>query len=532
VILLPVARPRFDMMFETHAGALVVQRQPFRPASRSPHAGRQTVSFPSGTVRLSFDEPNILDEPALIPIIRQACGNRRHVCVELNLSIRSTRIGLLEFDRLPSDKREREALIRWRFQDEFGVSPSEARLSFREFPLPAEAGGQDAHAPRKVRVLAAAIRTPILEQYQRLCVLAECFPVSVGLHELALFDRCRPYFEGSNEFLFATCLNGAFFFVAVRNGLPTFLRTKVLAETGPAAEQELTATIDYYLSETNSTNAAPLPLFVVFDAPAVSAAGDRCACPSAKSVGGKEQWNHPRVTRVCIAYETIVSGTRTGSESPLGLFANFSPARGAIRPLQLSFAAPVWSFIRGLQAVMIAATITSCTLAGWFWQEWRLIEDQQAKYREAVARQEAANQRFAEQMRQAGLTLTDAQISAIREDLVLADRLADKRAFSWTALLDDLEQGVPGHVSISSVRLDVHDSTVTLQGLARSLQDLSALVNQLEAQESFRGVRLVEHHVEHTERPPQRTERGQTGAASEKKPVVSFTVTTFYRPRV
>ncbi len=198
--------------------------------------------------------------------------------------------------------------------------------------------------------------------------------------------------------------------------------------------------------------------------------------------------------------------------------------------MHLSFRSPAIAVVRRIQWTLSLIVLTSLGFAVSFMQESRFLDEQSDYYEHALTRQHRVTQLFAEDMARAGLTLTDEQINAVRKEIAFANQLTEKRDFSWTEMLHNLEEGMPPRVSINSVRLNFQDSTIRLQGTVKTIQDLDALVTKLNEAGTFSRVGLTEHNI-HTNVGPARR---STEAVAEDRPnqrstdVIDFTLTVTY----
>ena len=163
--------------------------------------------------------------------------------------------------------------------------------------------------------------------------------------------------------------------------------------------------------------------------------------------------------------------------------------------LRLALAPPVVSTLRALQWSLIGLTVLSVGLTGWWWQERQDDDAMAERYETATARTETLNRQFEAQLTREGLTLPGDQIALVQGKIAFANLLAEKRAFSWTRLLSELEETVPAHVSIGSVKLDVQQSKVVLDGVARRLQDVNVFVQTLQEHRAFQNAVLAKHEV-------------------------------------
>jgi hypothetical protein len=143
--------------------------------------------------------------------------------------------------------------------------------------------------------------------------------------------------------------------------------------------------------------------------------------------------------------------------------------------------------------------IGSCVLlvSGIFWngmqamatyQECRTIEAELER-----VRQQDRNL-IAEASRD-GMDLSDHALNRLSFEVELANQLLEKRIFSWTKFLAELEQAVPSRLALSSVRLDQAGTTVRLTGTAMSLEDLTAFTVGLQDHATFRDPVLAQHRA-------------------------------------
>ena len=111
-------------------------------------------------------------------------------------------------------------------------------------------------------------------------------------------------------------------------------------------------------------------------------------------------------------------------------------------------------------------------------------------------------------------TVDSKQIDVASVDAHQANDLIDRRTFSWTELLNLFERTLPDTVRITAVRpkLDPKRGIVlTINVVARNVEDVSELMDKLEATGVFKDLLTPEEHVD---------EQGQLEAALE----------TTYRP--
>lgn len=198
--------------------------------------------------------------------------------------------------------------------------------------------------------------------------------------------------------------------------------------------------------------------------------------------------------------------------------------------MHLSFQSPALTLVKGVQWALSLIALASLGFAVSFWLESRTLDEQSDYYEHALARQHRVSQLLAEDMARTGLTLTNEQINAVRKEVDFTNQLTEKRDFSWTKMLHNLEGGMPPHVSINSVRLNFQDSTIRLQGVVKTIQDLDKLTTKLNETGTFSRVDLAEHSIQtsvgtaHRSTEPVSTVQSNQGASD----FINFSLTATY----
>lgn len=270
----PFHRPRLGLSIGPRRLSLVDARRDWWGAGRRLRL-RQSAErdLPEGLVRLSAAEPNIADPAALTEQVRALLGRRRSRPVALSLPDRCASLGLFELDSIPSKTGELEALVRWRFQQDFNVAAATARLAFQVY-RPARSRRQTSRTP--VRVLAAAIREDIVTQYEQVCEAAGLLTLRVTLASLSLFACYRPAMirharrlarqPGARfgHVLFVRLAEEGFTLIAFHRGSPVLLRAKPPV---PSLADELLASLHCYAEAfadpPSEDRPVPWPLFAI-----------------------------------------------------------------------------------------------------------------------------------------------------------------------------------------------------------------------------------------------------------------------------
>jgi hypothetical protein len=279
--LFPFTKPAFGLSVGADRLGLVEVRRGWRELSLRRCAER---ALPAGLLRLSASESNVTDVSALAREFSALLDGQRPVArpvpVSLSLPALCARVALFEFDTLPQKPSELDALVRWRFQKDLNVPVTDTRFTYQVFqPTSTPAGGP-------IRILAVAVRANVIEPYEQACESAGLIPVSVGLTSLQLFDLCRPAIEASlktaGECFYLYVGEGSFAFLAIRAGVPVFLRIKPLRLPPPGPHllssplegeevgegnplrDELLATLQFYLEHEAVSGRAPAPARPLF----------------------------------------------------------------------------------------------------------------------------------------------------------------------------------------------------------------------------------------------------------------------------
>jgi Tfp pilus assembly protein PilN len=154
--------------------------------------------------------------------------------------------------------------------------------------------------------------------------------------------------------------------------------------------------------------------------------------------------------------------------------------RAAVAPLRL--------LLMGTCVLLASAILWSLAQAMATYQECRTIEAELDRVRQQDL------SLIAEARREGG----DVSEHALRQlsfEVELANQLLDKRKFSWTKFLTELEQTVPPRLALSSVRLDHAGTAVKLTGTAMSLEDITAFTLGLQNHATFKDPVLAQHRA-------------------------------------
>lgn len=154
--------------------------------------------------------------------------------------------------------------------------------------------------------------------------------------------------------------------------------------------------------------------------------------------------------------------------------------RPAVVPLRL--------LLMGTCVLLASAIVWNLAQAVMAYQECRTIEAELDRVRQQ-------DRNLIAEARREGVDLSEHALSRLAFEVELANQLLEKRVFSWTKFLTELEQAVPPRLALSSVRLDQAGTTVRLTGTAMSLEDITAFTVGLQSHATFQDPVLAQHRA-------------------------------------
>ncbi len=83
--------------------------------------------------------------------------------------------------------------------------------------------------------------------------------------------------------------------------------------------------------------------------------------------------------------------------------------------------------------------------------------------------------------------------ATVRGEVDFINAIIEKKSFSWSLLLSDLEKAVPKGVYLVSIDPDFVTGEVSITGVARRLDDALAMVDSMGAAPRFKDVYLLKH---------------------------------------
>jgi hypothetical protein len=246
-LFFPVHRPSTGLSFTERGIALVELRRGWQ----KPGIARVTERpLPEGLLTLSASEPNVKDRAALVKELRSLVATSSERTIVVCLPDRVWQLAVFPFETLPPRERDREQIIRWRFQHEEHVAVGDAQILHRMFPVKATVVATPSRAKTKGQVtayvLAMAIKRSVLDQYEQVCQQAGLLPISISCAALWLFDFYRPMLTQVDELFFVHQASDSMTCLAIKQGLPVFCRMKAQRAGQADMMGEIRSTLQFY----------------------------------------------------------------------------------------------------------------------------------------------------------------------------------------------------------------------------------------------------------------------------------------------
>ncbi len=449
--------PRYSLKLGPRQAAWAVRSTDWRGR---PRVQSIVVDLPSGLLRPSPVEPNISDVDALksrlpaligIPDGRQAPGWP----IALVLSDLCVRTVLLNVDTLPSRSSERDALIRWRLEKEATFPVASARIVSQII------------GPGTVLVV--MIGESVLRQYETVCDEVGLVPVSVTATSFLLPNVARASSPIEDPAGWLSVLDEGFTLMIHQAGRPVFVRTKTQS---PQILDDLVASLAFF-EETHP--GTPLRRLYVLSEERE---------PDALTAISKE-----------LELDVVPVGPTLAQQAWRGPLDEDTPtgALPAIAAVDLS--GSHYAYQGRVCAALVLVSLFLVGLIVWNVREARAFRIQAMEVEQALARVQEQDRQVQLRGQMEGVDLSDTAMGRLTAQVVFANDLIAKRAFSWTRFLSDLEATVPPRVSINSIRLDFKDAVIAIAGSALSLKDLTTFIISLEDHRTFKDATLLQHRV-------------------------------------
>ena len=136
-------------------------------------------------------------------------------------------------------------------------------------------------------------------------------------------------------------------------------------------------------------------------------------------------------------------------------------------------------------------------LLGIAWNIWQgvLIYEESQIIEAELERVRQLDHLVIAEARNEGIDLSEGALKRLSSEVDLANQLLEKRTFSWTTFLTELEQAIPPRLSLTSIHLDQAGKTVQLTGTATDLEEVTAFTVGLQNHATFKNPVLAQHRV-------------------------------------
>jgi Tfp pilus assembly PilM family ATPase len=215
-------------------------------ASMSVLASR-TVPMDTGMVTEAFAAQNIRDSEGLASLVRSSLKDLTTLSLRraaLSLPDGIFRVQTLEFDELPSNRRDRDRLVRWRLEKGAAFDVSDTVLRYQVVP----------HRSKGCSVFACVAKREVISQYEDLLTGLGLEPWAVAPSSFNVLNFYGPYLELKNipGFALAWVTEGSYTTIILEQGGPRFYRHKeikagTLADVTVRLTHELDDSLHFYL---------------------------------------------------------------------------------------------------------------------------------------------------------------------------------------------------------------------------------------------------------------------------------------------
>jgi len=236
--LFPFTRPKVGLYVT--ADSLCVAHIRRRLGHQS-FGGYVEQPLPSGSIRLSPVEPNILEREQVITSLQAVFGHPKGPqSIALCLPDVCARTTIIEMATLPPKANEQQALVQWRLQQDLNLPKEPMRISYQILSPTSQGLTSSSPIAQPVRLLATAIQENIIEKYESVCLEVGLVPASIHLASLAVFNMCQPILNSAlnttaanisfvpDTQFFLYLADWGFSIIGMRDQTPIFLRVKPL----------------------------------------------------------------------------------------------------------------------------------------------------------------------------------------------------------------------------------------------------------------------------------------------------------------
>ena len=162
-------------------------------------------------------------------------------------------------------------------------------------------------------------------------------------------------------------------------------------------------------------------------------------------------------------------------------------------PFRINLSSRFRWYVKPARLGLIALVVAAAAATVWDLEQIWTAHREADEIAVALQRVREQDRAFVAESAKEGIDLSDAALQRLPGEVALANQLLEKRVFSWTRFLTELEQAIPSRLAINSIRLDPHSSIIRLNGAAFSLEDVTALAVALQDHPTFKDPVLGQH---------------------------------------
>ena len=183
------------------------------------------------------------------------------------------------------------------------------------------------------------------------------------------------------------------------------------------------------------------------------------------------------------------------SEWPVKFLAQIQSGDRAGRQFQINISSRYRAGMTHYRIWLIGGCIGLLLSIVWsLWQGVLIYEESQIIEAELERVRQLDHMVMAEAKKE-GIDLSEGALQRLSSEVDLANQLLEKRTFSWTTFLGELEQTIPPRLALTSIRLDQAGKTVQLTGTATDLEEITAFTVGLQNHATFKDPVLAQHRV-------------------------------------
>ncbi len=174
----------------------------------------------------------------------------------------------------------------------------------------------------------------------------------------------------------------------------------------------------------------------------------------------------------------------------------FSSSRGRRRrsgPFQINLSSRFRWYLKPARLGLLGLVSTIAAAIVWDLNQIWTAQDEVKEITVALQRVREQDRAFVAESAKEGIDLSEAALQRLPAEVALANQLLEKRVFSWTRFLTELEQAIPPRLAINSIRLDPSSSVIQLNGAAFSVEDVTALTLAMQDHPTFKDPVLGQH---------------------------------------